>query len=802
MRITRWLPRWASIGRPPGQKAILWLGIAIILLAFALRVYRLGDACVWWDEGWSIWLARFDPIQIALTTAPDEHPPLHYWLLHYWDALAGETEFAVRYSTVFFAVLSVPMIYRIGMSWFGLPTGIFAALFLSLARFHLWWSQDVKMYTLVIFLGLLSLYVFMKLLQRPRAMLWVAWGLCTWAVMLTHYITILVPVVENLVFGAVILLDSGRRSWRLVLQWGLAQVAVALAYLPWIVFHYQRSMYWPPEESFDIVLFLHLYATAFPLGITINLHEYTPTVVIFSIIALAGIGWLLFGRGRRRPEAGWTVAACLLGVPLIIYLLSLPEHSIYQPKVAARYLIVFLPMYGLALAQGLGLFWRLSSVLGAVALVLVLGMVVYASAEYYTYRYPNTDMLSLDKSAQFLRAYAQPEDAIILYPDKDGPVLRYHLDAPSLGLSQYEMPFGAIMSPKEADHWLGAKYDVAAKHDTIWLITPKEVAQRDPKGDVMRWLDSHYRRVERYSYGQTRITLFRQGDYDPPLSAIPPPEPIPHPHRASFGPLTLLGFDSLTNRFKTGMTLRLASYWRAEQDAEGDYQTRLYLVDDSGKDFPAKPAKARPLRPGSVQGPFHSGEYIRAESVLNVGASIPSGRYRVEVEVEAARTGQRARFAVGEVDVKYWQQARGAGGIEEKFSYELGGKLKLIAYTSDPEPVQVGKKLEVTLHWETIKEMDTSYTVFVHLLDSDGKGWMQVDSVPCRGSRPTNTWEEGETIVDVYELHIGRDFPPGIYTLAIGVYDPVTGQRLVVEDLSPEVSPDNRILIPGITAVQ
>lgn len=793
-----WLPRWALFQRPPGPRAILWLGVAIVLLAFALRVHRLGDASVWWDEGWSIWLARFDPLEIARRTASDEHPPLHYWLLHYWDALAGETEFAVRYSTVFFAMLSVPLIYRLGISWLGLPTGIFGALFLALARFHLWWSQEIKMYALVVFLGLLSIYLFVRLLRRPRWVLWVAWGLCTWAVMLTHYIGVLVPVVENLAFAA-ILFDRQRRSWRLALQWGLAQAAVALLYLPWVFFYFQRSMSWVAKEPFDTVLFLHLYATVLSLGISFDLHRYTLAAVIFAFIALVGIGRLLMRRRQPEPEVGWMVAACLLGVPLIIYLLSLPQHSIYQPKMIARYLVVFLPLYGLALAQGVGLLGRLSPFLGGVALVFVFGVTTSVAVAYHGFRYPGADLLSLDETTRFLRAYARPEDAIILYPDKDGPIFRYRLDVPRPGISLYEVPYGATMSPRQADHWLDSKYGIAAKHDTVWLVTPKEVAQRDPKGDVMRWLSSRYRQVEKYSYGQTRIVLFRRGDHDPPLSASPPPGPVPRPHQATFGDLTLLGFDSVASRFRTGMTIRLTSYWRAEQDTTGDYQTRLFLVDTSGRNFASK---ACPLRPGSVQGPLHNGEYIRAESTLNIGNSIPSGRYRVEVEVEEAKTTQRARFAIGEARIHQWQQPMGAAGPEEDFSYKLGGKVKLIGYASSPEPVQQGEVLKVILYWKTIDEMDMSYTVFVHLLDSDGKGWTQADTVPCQGSRPTNTWEAGERIVDVYEFYIGRDFPPGRYTLAVGMYDPATGERLVIDDLEPEVSPDNRILIPRITIVE
>ena len=64
--------------------------LGVTLLAFGLRLYRLADKNVWWDEGWTLWLSRLDLVQIALRTANDEHPPLHYWLMHFW--LAGSPQ--------------------------------------------------------------------------------------------------------------------------------------------------------------------------------------------------------------------------------------------------------------------------------------------------------------------------------------------------------------------------------------------------------------------------------------------------------------------------------------------------------------------------------------------------------------------------------------------------------------------------------------------------------------------------------------------------------------------------------------
>ena len=44
--------------------------------------------------------------------------------------------------------------------------------------------------------------------------------------------------------------------------------------------------------------------------------------------------------------------------------------------------------------------------------------------------------------------------------------------------------------------------------------------------------------------------------------------------------------------------------------------------------------------------------------------------------------------------------------------------------------------------------------------------------------RPTSTWQAGEEIVDHYGLLLPATLPAGRYTLAVGLYDPVSGQRL------------------------
>ena len=81
--------------------------------------------------------------------------------------------------------------------------------------------------------------------------------------------------------------------------------------------------------------------------------------------------------------------------------------------------------------------------------------------------------------------------------------------------------------------------------------------------------------------------------------------------------------------------------------------------------------------------------------------------------------------------------------------------------------------------------MSEDYTVFAHLLGpynpaTDGPLWAQHDSQPGWGSYPTTRWAPGEIILDDYQLILGDDVPPGVYTLEAGMYRLATMERVPV----------------------
>ncbi|HID62228.1 MAG TPA: hypothetical protein EYP49_05735 [Anaerolineae bacterium] len=121
-----------------------------------------------------------------------------------------------------------------------------------------------------------------------------------------------------------------------------------------------------------------------------------------------------------------------------------------------------------------------------------------------------------------------------------------------------------------------------------------------------------------------------------------------------------------------------------------------------------------------------------------------------------------------------------------------------MGYDLDATELKVGGTLSLTLYWKALGEMDTSYTVFVHILDGENRIWGQRDSPPGDGTLPTTGWLPGEVIADHYDVSIQPDAPPGLYVIEIGMYQAETGQRLPIINRKGQVVGD-RVLLGEVT---
>ena len=125
----------------------------------------------------------------------------------------------------------------------------------------------------------------------------------------------------------------------------------------------------------------------------------------------------------------------------------------------------------------------------------------------------------------------------------------------------------------------------------------------------------------------------------------------------------------------------------------------------------------------------------------------------------------------------------------------LGPGISLLGYDLPQATASPGQEIPLTLYWRGEGAIDTSYTVFVHLLDGEGRVRGQRDRLPGRGRVPTSGWVEGQIVIDEYAVPLDEDAPPGVYRIEVGMYNARDMIRLPVFDAEAGRLPEDRALL-------
>jgi hypothetical protein len=198
----------------------------IVLVYIAVRLWRLTDSCLWFDEIFSIHAAEHDwPALITFVSKDLIHPPLFYLLLKLWISVGGEGLLWLRLLPVALSVLALVPLWllcrelRLRMATIITVFGLFAVNG-ALIKY----AQEVRMYSLLLFLSLVSIWLFSRFYFRGKSF----WMLVVANVFLvyTHYFGWFVVLSEVLS-----ILIAQRIK---ILQTLLMVAVVGAAFVPWI----------------------------------------------------------------------------------------------------------------------------------------------------------------------------------------------------------------------------------------------------------------------------------------------------------------------------------------------------------------------------------------------------------------------------------------------------------------------------------------------------------------------------------------------------------------------------------------
>lgn len=247
----------------------------------------------------------------------------------------------------------------------------------------------------------------------------------------------------------------------------------------------------------------------------------------------------------------------------------------------------------------------------------------------------------------------------------------------------------------------------------------------------------------------------------------------PYPADLPLGPLRVIGYY-FPKQARPGETVTMSLYWLAEEAPTEDYSLALRLGAGS--------ERVSPLVPGYPSSRWRAGEAVISQHRVVVPASA-DGRQALSVGLEGSaglKLLPLAQVEVAKVNRNYREPV-----VERAYRVTLGGEVELLgidlegASSSGQAPAwRPGGSLALTIHWKALKEMERSYTVFVQLLDSQGRLVAQEDVLAARGERPTTGWLPGEVVSDRHTLDIPEGLPAGRYALIAGLYEALSGRRL------------------------
>jgi len=455
----------------------------IFAVIFLLRLYGLGRHDLWYDEIFTVNYARQPWFNV--------NAPLYWILLHFWTKLFGFSELSLRLPSAIFSFGSVIFVYLIAKRLFGKRAGIISSLLMGLSPFHLWYAQEARDYSMVLFLGTFSSYLLLRALKRGHRINWLAFIPVSIMGLYASYFYIPLFLAH---FLYVALSKNRRTGFNESFSFSAIMLGFSF-FLPRFILKFNtiRQGFWVPEPDAGSLL---ITLENFLLG-----YNGTPTLYIACSV-IAGVLLLSLCWRMRRPGLGKQVVFCVTLSIVPIFLIFAFSRALF-PIYLDRGLIIFSPYIYILLAAGLVfLHRRLSLFIGPAFLaLLVAGSYAYfadimvSPIEHHMGTYTKKPIRPV---TEFLMNNIGPGDIAGYTNECVIPSVSYY--------SQYKLPlFYFFFDPRIPDSsWKifhrEDKYHVPfynigkLKFDRLWVISSDWSRSGDLDNVSMvvkRWLDAN-----------------------------------------------------------------------------------------------------------------------------------------------------------------------------------------------------------------------------------------------------------------------------------------------------------------------
>ncbi|MBP1465288.1 DUF2723 domain-containing protein [Candidatus Chloroploca sp. M-50] len=650
------------------------LVVALFGAALLVRLYRLEAQSLWLDEGSSWELSRQAwSVLLADLLRPNAAYPLYHVLLKGWMGFAGESEAALRMPSVLAGALAVPLVYLMslevarlglgesrprapGICWAGLA----AALILLASPFAIWYSQEAKVYSLLLFNATLALWALARVLRTGAMRDWALLVVVGVLALFVHRLSILL-VAAGVWLMALQVVGHRPRSWLTLLAPALAALFSGLLVIAMISGlggeqAAGRSAAGAAIPA-DPWLALELTVVRFSLD---RWPGDSPSWWLLPWLLLAGSGLVAALVDLRRSATRLRAAFVLvmLFVPLGLFLLQLVVTRLYE----ARYLMMIYPAWLLLLTYPLlklgeaqvsgqrtrkvrrSLSYGLVSVYG----LLLAGALLTGGRALVQ---PVFGLFSGDPvKEQYREAFAElatrvhPDDAIVLHPNYLRPLYDYYMARFSRDPAPEPLTFANFWQGETSfgqREWdLERRAGLAGFTRSLLVIAPEHARTVDPPlpGDEYGLVGNYWRfsREQRtWPCGIWRFNgahLLCQQAPEPYYTGAAAPTPA-RPVGAVFGDdLVFQGYTLKATMpagpgvYRAGGNVPLSLFWEVTAPLEADYSLFLHLCQACDQP-PAAGEDGPPLEGYLPTSTWLPGKPARDDRTIHLPVDLAPGTY-------------------------------------------------------------------------------------------------------------------------------------------------------------------------------
>ncbi|HBC72909.1 MAG: Glycosyl transferase family protein [Candidatus Amesbacteria bacterium GW2011_GWB1_47_19] len=381
--------------------------LIILLLGLGLRLININQS-FWLDEASQANLSSLPLHQIWYGRGGDFHPPLFYFLVHTW-LIFGRSEIWLRTLPLTFGIANIFIIYLLARDLFPQMESkirYLSALLLAISPFHIYYSQELRMYSLLCLLGTMSMYFFF----RRRYLLLSVFNTL---LLYTHYSAIFL-IATQLIY---VVMYSRKELKSFTFSFLLS----AFSYLPWLPQFYRQlnsglniDTYLPgwrqvlsisPLKAFPVIVFkLVAGRISFISRIVYGIY----IVFVFTVTFLA----LVISPRPKRQLVIWVFFPVIL---LLLTSLALPQNQPFR-------VIYVLPGFILLFARACIRYPKL--IVTLVCYIFIVGDIAYFTR-------PRLQRENWRDASAFLSR--QQTAVVVKFSDRFAPLAWYAPDLPVVG---------------------------------------------------------------------------------------------------------------------------------------------------------------------------------------------------------------------------------------------------------------------------------------------------------------------------------------------------------------------------------